>query len=591
MRIPLMASLSRLVAGSFGLFLIFQLTTPALSQTPQQIAEYHRRADLALQSFLLKFWNGGSQYLRGWYPPDGSLTGYWTYAQGWDALADGVERTGGRQYFGLLDSFYAGQDARGWFPAFYDDECWMVMALTRTYDLTSDPRFLNQAQAIYADVMTGWDTNCCGSVKGGVWWDKAHTQKATAANAGAALAGARLFQRTTNATYLNFAQQVYSFWHANMVNAVTGQVCDHINPDGTKVWWRFTYNEGLMIGASVELYLATGTFNYLSNAHRIAGYMVSNEVTPTAYGSVLFDGDNAGCGGDCHQFKGPGYRYLSRLYELDRTKTQYYTVLKASADAIWNLARETNATIFSVNWAGPPQSSVDEGQQNAACMALNRFAQLFGPYPGSGIPFNQYEAENATVHYIGLEATYGSFTGWGYLAGWNGAGQWVDFPIRAAVAGPHELWFRYATGAGNASRVIRVNGVTLRSNQVFTNTGSWSTYNTAKIPCNLPEGPSTVSVLFEPAQLSSNWLNLDHLTVVGDPPEEIRLSASRSGSGNIQLNWNARVGQTYVVQFRSFLTGPWNDLKPPAFATTTNMTALDIGTTNLARYYRITTRP
>src|SRR5438552_4049767 len=176
------------------------------------------------------------------------------------------------------------------------------------------------------------------------------------------------------------AQQVYSYWYSNMVSTLTGQVCDHINTDGTKVWWRFTYNEGLMIGASLELYLATGTTSYLSNAHRIAGYLRSSEVTGTVYGPVLYDGDNSGCGGDCHEFKGPAFRYLSRLYAQDTSKTQYYTLLKASADAVWNLARDTNTTVFAVNWAGPPQSTVDEAQDNAACMALSRWAQLSGPY-------------------------------------------------------------------------------------------------------------------------------------------------------------------------------------------------------------------
>ena len=288
----------------------------------QSAAEYHRRADAALQSFLLRFWNGGQQYLQQQFPANGSLTAYWTYAQGWDALADGVERTSGLQYRGLLDSFYAGQDARGWFSGYYDDECWMTLVLTRAYDLTADPKYLNQAQTIYADVMAGWDTSCCGTPTGGVWWDKAHTQKATAANGGAALAGARLYQRTGNATYLSFAQQVYSYWYANMVNASTGQVCDHINLDGTKVYWRFTYNEGLMIGASVELYLATAASSYLVNANRIAGYLINNEVASTIYGPVLYDGDNSGCGGDCHEFKGPAFRYLSRLYALDTSKSQ-----------------------------------------------------------------------------------------------------------------------------------------------------------------------------------------------------------------------------------------------------------------------------
>jgi predicted alpha-1,6-mannanase (GH76 family) len=88
-----------------------------------------------------------------------------------------------------------------------------------------------------------------------------------------------------------------------MVNQATFQVTDHIMSDGTKVFWKFTYNEGLMIGASMELNAATGNSSYLTNAHHIAGFMINNEVA-AAYGNVLNDGNAASCTGDCAQFKG-----------------------------------------------------------------------------------------------------------------------------------------------------------------------------------------------------------------------------------------------------------------------------------------------
>src|SRR3954468_18833548 len=261
-------------------------TSSAVSQTTADT--YHNRADEALQSFLLKFWSGGQQYLWNRYPnTNNQLTGYWTYAHGWEALMDGVERTGRQQYYGFIESFYLGQDERGWFAGYYDDECWMTMALLRACDLTGNVKYLNRAKTLYADIQTAWDTSCCGSVKGGMWWDKAHTQKATASNAGAALAGARLYRRTADVSYLDFAQQVYSWWYSNMVNSATFQVGDHIDPDGTKVWWKFTYNEGLMIGAAVELNEATGNAAYLINAQNIANFMIVNEVASTANGNVL----------------------------------------------------------------------------------------------------------------------------------------------------------------------------------------------------------------------------------------------------------------------------------------------------------------
>ena len=512
-----------------------QALSPCIAQGADT---YHDRADQALQSFLIKFWNGGQQYLRHRYPDNGSLTGYWTYANGWDALLDGVERTGGQQYSGLIESFYLGQNGRGWTVGYYDDECWMTMALLRAYDLTGDTKYLDRAKALYADIETGWDTSCCGANPGGLWWDKAHTQKATAANAGAALAGAGLFRRTGDVSYLGFAQQVYSWWRTNMVDPFTFQVADHIATDGTVVRWRFTYNEGLMIGASVELNEATGDASYLTTAHNIAGFMINNEIVPTGYGNVLYDGDNSSCGGDCHEFKGPAYRYLMRLYAKDTSKTQYYNVLKASADAIWNLARNSTTT-FSVNWAGPLQSSVDEPQDSAACMALNRFAQQYGAYPGSGIPANQYEAENAILHHIGLEAIYSGFTGWGYIAGWNSDGQWIDFKVNFATAGTRTLIFRYAAGAGNASRLISINGANAFPSQSFPNTGAWNSYSTISVSYNFPAGLNTISVIYNSSLGNSNWLNLDNLTVQPPGPVTIALQGAAAiiawpGSGILQ---------------------------------------------------------
>ena len=511
---------------------IMQLPHAGFTQTA---ATYHTRADQALQSFLIKFWNGQQQYLEQNFPSSNSLTGYWTFAQGWDALLDGVERTGGQQYAGLVESFYIGQNQSGWYSGYYDDECWMTLALIRAYDLTTNAIYLNQAEALYADIESGWDNTCCGPTVGGVWWDKAHTQKATAANAGAALAGARLYQRTTNVTYLNFAQQVYSYWFTNMVNPTTFQVCDHILTDGTKVWWQFTYNEGLMIGASVELNRATGSASYLTNADNIANFMVNNEIVSTPYGNVLYDGNNTGCGGDCHQFKGPGYRYLMLLFQQDTSKTQYNSVLKSSADAIWNLARDTNETVFAVNWAGPSQSAVDEPQDDEACMALSLYAEQSGAYPGSGIPANQYEAENATLHNIGLEANGTGFTGWAYLADWNGNGQSVDFNVNFTNAGARTLTFRYAAGTGDASRLISINGVNVFTNQMFVGTGSWTNYDVVSVSYNFSAGPNTISMIFNSALGSTNYLNLDNLTVTALPPP---LTIIFDGA-NVVLTWPA----------------------------------------------------
>lgn len=492
---------------------------------------------------------------------------------------DGVERSGRQQYAGLIETFYLGQNERGWIVGYYDDECWMTMALLRAYDLTGNVKYLNQAKTLYADIKTGWDTGCCGSVRGGLWWDKAHTQKATASNAGAALAGARLYRRTSDASYLAFAQQVYSYWYSNMVNAATFQVCDHITTDGAKVWWKFTYNEGLMIGAATELNEATGDPKYLVNAQNMAGFMTANEVASTAYGNVLYDGANGDCGGDCHEFKAPAYRYLMHLYSRTN-RAAYYNILKAGADALWNLARETNTTTFSVHWGGPPQSSVDQAQESAACIALSRFAQRYGSYPDAGVPANRFEAENATLHHIGLEASYAGFTGWGYIAGWNANGTSVDFTVNFPTAGTHTLTFRYAAGAGNATRQILINGVTAVANQSFPGTGAWGSYNSVSISRSFPAGTSVISLAFNSALGNGNYLNVDNLTIptlTAAPPGPLLIS---DATPNPVLSWSA----PGFLQSAPSVIGPWADV---AGNPSTPVTLFPVDLTKGTNFFRL----
>ena len=89
------------------------------------------------------------------------------------------------------------------------------------------------------------------------------------------------------------------------------------------------------------------------------------------------------------------------------------------------------------------------------------------------------------LHGLGLEARYAGFGGWGYVAGWNKDGQWVDFS-REGAARLYTLGFRYAAGAGDASRLVYVNGQDLVANQAFSATATWDAYNTVDVPVTLP---------------------------------------------------------------------------------------------------------
>jgi len=323
------------------------------------------RADTATAALVARFWDSGHEYLRADAPSKGELAGYWIFAEAFDAVLDGAQR-GDASAHKWIDALYQAQDRRGWQRDFFDDESWMALALIRAYDVTHDHKYLARAESLFADI----DQN--GRTSSGVWWNRAHTEKATASNFGPAIAAARLNERTGKSSYEQAARAIYDTWFASMVDTKTFQVADHRNANGTVDWSKFTYDTGLAIGASIELWKITGDAKYRSRADGFAGFLIGHQVAPSSYGDVLDDGH---CTGDCHAFKGIAFRYLAKLWTLDKTKTQYLDVLKASVRAIWYDARDTKTNLFGVDWAGPPPSGTTLGADVSAVTALNLAAE------------------------------------------------------------------------------------------------------------------------------------------------------------------------------------------------------------------------
>jgi predicted alpha-1,6-mannanase (GH76 family) len=240
----------------------------------------------------------------------------------------------------------------------------MALALVRASRLTGERAYLDQAIALGNDILDhGW-------VAGkGVWWNKTHTQRATASNFGPVILASRLFDHTHDAKWERMAKEVYANWLEKMVNAKTHEVADHVDPGGKPIWVNYTYNYGLAIGASLALHHISGDAGYLAHAHAFAAFLLAHRTEKTPHGDVLTDGD--GCKNDCDAFKGIGFRYLATLYDQDRSHTEYRAVLDASAAAIWADAREKSSTTFGSSWTRGASGRTTLAADASAVMALN----------------------------------------------------------------------------------------------------------------------------------------------------------------------------------------------------------------------------
>jgi predicted alpha-1,6-mannanase (GH76 family) len=335
-------------------------------------------------SFLIHFYDANSKYLLEQYPSNGNLSYYWNFAQGFDALIDSAQRVKKyptpydyslSYYLHMIANFYEGQQRQSWTDMYVDDMNWMALALLRAYDLTGNTTYFKTCIMLYRVIESQWDESCCGEKLGGIWWNFEHHGKVTASNAGPAILAARLYQHTKDQEYLDFSLKVYNYWFDNMVNHTTYALCDNISDKGIKQCsWKFTYNEGLMIGAGVELYLITKNQTFLDISNRIANFMINNEVIATQYGDVLSDGDCAS--NDCVEFKGIAFRYLLSLSKV--TNGRYDKILASCVNAIWYLARNEQTGFFGPFWQGPAPARdaiIKQGQENAVVMALNLYAE------------------------------------------------------------------------------------------------------------------------------------------------------------------------------------------------------------------------
>jgi hypothetical protein len=230
-----------------------------------------------------------------------------------------------------------------------DDSEWWALTWLDAYDLTGDQTYLDEAVTIANYVSTLWDTGSCG---GGVWWNTDKTYKNAVTNALYVRLTASLHDRIPGDTaWLAKANTAWNwFLSSGMINS-SGLVNDGLSSacgnNGGTVW---SYNQGLAIGAAVEMWRATGSAADLSEARRLADSAVDS--TALVSGGLLTescDALNATCDDNAKQFKGIFMRYLG---ELDGVVGGAYTsFIDAQTSSLWNADRDS-LDDFGERWNG-----------------------------------------------------------------------------------------------------------------------------------------------------------------------------------------------------------------------------------------------
>jgi predicted alpha-1,6-mannanase (GH76 family) len=303
---------------------------------------------------------------------------YWWQAHALDALVDAVDRRDQaaaeireriqtllhgvrRRNGGRIDNDY------------YDDMAWMALALLRAEE-SAGVGTIGLVRELAAQIRRGWDER-----HGGVVWRRGDTYTNTPANAPVAVLAARLYQRDRDPTDLDWALRINDWLHETLVDGPTGLVWDGVHPETDPGPSRelYTYNQGTVVGASVELHRVTGEAEHLRRAVRTAAATLDRFVRP-ADGMLPDEGD-----ADGGLFKGILARYLGELVR-EANGSDLSEDAGSVIDRVTEMLRHNAVALVSAggmgpvgpDWARPAEGGGSLSTHLSAVLLLETLARL-----------------------------------------------------------------------------------------------------------------------------------------------------------------------------------------------------------------------
>ena len=255
---------------------------------------------------------------------------------------------------------------------YLDDSAWWGIAWLKMHDRTRAQKYLATARAIHAHMAAGWRPDKDGGI---VWCLDADKLKPNAiTNSLFVVLSARLYERTREPAYLQWAQRTLDWQHAKTLYDGVA-VID--TPGHKGDYW--TYNQGAYIGGLTALYQATSEARYIDEA------VVLAESVLTRAGLTRPDGvlvEKLGVNGwDPGLFKGACVRYLGQLRDVlsarrlhPETAQRIDRCLRASAASLIKIGPGTDGQ-YPIEWHDGAKDTTTRNF-NTQTSALSLFVAL-----------------------------------------------------------------------------------------------------------------------------------------------------------------------------------------------------------------------
>lgn len=228
---------------------------------------------------------------------------------------------------------------------FYDDNVWLGIDFTDTYQMTQEQKYLDKAQLIWKFIESGTDS----ILGGGIYWcEQKKESKNTCSNAPGSVLALKLFKATNDSSYFEKGKKLYEWTQRNLQDSADYLYFDNIRLDGKIGKAKFAYNSGQMMQSAALLYQLTKNPIYLKDAQNIAKECFNyffTDFTPTTNEEafrMLKKGDI--------WFTAVMLRGFIELYQIDKDKT-YINAFNKSLSYAWDNARDEKG-LFNTDLSG-----------------------------------------------------------------------------------------------------------------------------------------------------------------------------------------------------------------------------------------------
>lgn len=352
----------------------------ACSATPSKGSDkppWDGRADVAQDSLKHFFEAPEPQFLHNTYPDrDNEQFNYWWLAHVVDVRVDAWHRTGKREWLEQAAHTVENiiqQNGGEIFNDYFDDMLWLGLSSLRLYDASGDDVHMERTMNLWEHINKfGWNDLQGESV---CWRKMSQGYKNTPANAPFIILGNRLLNRGVDLPHSERCDVALQWMRDTLVQD-DGFVADGINreDDGkVDVDWKFTYNQGVWIGALVETAARTKDDSLLKEADRTA----STCLDIFEESGVLLD---HGDGGDLGLFQGICYRYLGLLYDVldeqDAVRGRIEELVTSATDTLWKNSMKDDYLLPSNDWRKPAEQQTSYSTLLSAMMAVELRARM-----------------------------------------------------------------------------------------------------------------------------------------------------------------------------------------------------------------------